>query len=85
MNITDQEREMNDELFGELLQSLREAGAYLRGEADPARVTFVGEQDPRAMREERGMSEEEFAAELCISVDALRAWERGHRPASRER
>ncbi len=76
---------MNDELFDELVQGLQEAGAYLRGEADPARVTFVGEPDPRAMREERGMTEEEFAAELGISVDALRGWERGHRPAFPER
>jgi len=76
---------MNDELFNELVQGVKEAGAYLRGEADPARVTFVGEPDPRAMREERGMSEEDFAADLGITVDALRAWERGRRPAFPER
>jgi putative transcriptional regulator len=73
---------MKDELFNELVQSVREAGAYLRGEADPARVTFVGEPDPRAIREGVGMTQEQFAAALCISVKTLRNWEQGRRDPS---
>lgn len=37
---------MNDKLFNELVESIKEAGAYLRGEQPPARITVVSEPDP---------------------------------------
>jgi DNA-binding transcriptional regulator YiaG len=71
---------MRDDQFHELLQSVREAGAWLRGEdVEPSRVTFVGEPDPRQVRAELGMSHEAFAAALCITPGDLTRWERGHR------
>ena len=73
---------MKDELFSELVESVKEAGAYLRGEETPARVTFVDEPDPRAIREQLGLTQEEFAAALCISVKTLRNWEQGRREPS---
>lgn len=73
---------MRDELFNELVEGLKEAGAYLRGEVAPSRVTFVGEPDPRAIREGLGMTQEQFAAALCISVKTLRNWEQGRRDPS---
>ncbi|HEU0016638.1 MAG TPA: helix-turn-helix domain-containing protein [Longimicrobium sp.] len=73
---------MKDELFDELVESIREAGAYLRGEAPAARVTFVGEPDPRTVREGLGLTQEKFAAALCISVKTLRNWEQGRRSPS---
>ena len=73
---------MKDELFNELVESVKEAGAYLRGERPPARVSFVGEPDPRAIRERLGMTQEAFAAALCISVKTLRNWEQGRREPS---
>lgn len=48
----------------------------------PARVTFVGEPDPRAIRESLELTQEEFAAALCISVKTLRNWEQGRRVPS---
>lgn len=73
---------MKDDLFNELVESVREAGAYLRGEGTPSRVTFVGEPDPRAIRERLKLTQEEFAAALCISVKTLRNWEQGRREPS---
>jgi len=73
---------MKDELFDELVGSIREAGAYLRGEETPARVTFVGEPHPRVIREGTGLTQERFAAALGISVKTLRNWEQGRREPS---
>lgn len=70
---------MNEKLFDELVESIREAGAYLRGEAEPARVHFVGEPDPREIRARLELTQEEFASLLCISVKTLRNWEQGRR------
>lgn len=73
---------MNDELFNELVDSIKEAGAYLRGEGAPARVTFRGEPDPKSIRTRLDLTQEEFAAALCISVKTLRNWEQGRREPS---
>jgi putative transcriptional regulator len=73
---------VNDELFNELVDSVKEAGAYLRGEGAPARVTFRGEPDPKAIRAHLELTQEEFAAALCISVKTLRNWEQGRREPS---
>lgn len=73
---------MKDDLFNELVESVKEVGAYLRGEEAPAGVSFVDEPDPRAIRERLGMTQEEFAAALCISVKTLRNWEQGRREPS---
>lgn len=73
---------MKDELFKELVGSIREAGAYLRGEQAPASVSFVAEPNPRAIRERLGLTQDQFAAALCISVKTLRNWEQGRREPS---
>lgn len=73
---------MKDELFEELAESIREAGAYLRGERELSTVTFAAEPDPRAIRARLGFTQEEFAAALCISVKTLRNWEQGRRQPS---
>jgi putative transcriptional regulator len=73
---------MREELFNDLVESIKEAGAYLRGEQAPARVTFVGEPDPRLIREGMGLTQERFAAALGISVKTLRNWEQGRREPS---
>jgi putative transcriptional regulator len=73
---------MRDELFDELVEGVKEMGTYVRGETEGARVTFVGEPDPRAIREHLHLTQEEFAAALCISVATLRNWEQGRREPS---
>lgn len=73
---------MNDQPFGELVESIKQGGAYLRAEADAAGVGFAGEPDPRAIRTRMGLTQEEFATALCISVKTLRNWEQGRREPS---
>jgi putative transcriptional regulator len=74
---------MRDDLFQELLENAKLASAWLRGEdVEPSRVIFVGEPDPRATRTKLGMTQEEFAETLGISVKTLRNWEQGRRVPS---
>jgi putative transcriptional regulator len=73
---------MKDELFSELVESVREGGEYLRGETEPAEAHFAGEPDPRQIRTRMGLTQEEFAGVLCISVKTLRNWEQGRREPS---
>jgi putative transcriptional regulator len=73
---------MKDDLFNELVESVREGGKILRGDAEPAATHFVGEPDPREIRTRMGLTQEEFASALCISVKTLRNWEQGRREPS---
>jgi putative transcriptional regulator len=70
---------VKDELFDELVESIREAGAVHRGEKPPARVFKVEKPDTKAIRNEMGLTQVQFAALLGISVNTLRNWEQGRR------
>ena len=70
---------MNKELFEELLESVRQGGAILRGELEPARTFELSEPDVRTIREQYGLSQEKFASLIGISVATLRNWEQGRR------
>jgi putative transcriptional regulator len=70
---------MKKELFDELLDSVREGGAILRGERQPSRSTRFDEPDVRGLREKYGLSQSKFAVLMGISVGTLRNWEQGRR------
>lgn len=70
---------MRDELFAELLESIRQGGAILRGEKAPSRQFKVETPDARGIREKLGLSQSELATMLGISVDTLQNWEQGRR------
>jgi putative transcriptional regulator len=70
---------MKKELFDELLDSVREGGAILRGECQPSRLTRLDEPDIRRLRERYGLSQSKFAVLMGISVGTLRNWEQGRR------
>lgn len=70
---------MNKELFEELLESVRQGGAILRGELEPVRTFELSEPDVRVIRERYGLSQEKFASLIGISVATLRNWEQGRR------
>jgi DNA-binding transcriptional regulator YiaG len=63
---------MNDELFNELIASVRAGGAILRGEAPPSRTCVVEAPDVVGIRSRLQLSQSEFAARLGISVATLR-------------
>lgn len=70
---------MKEEMFQELLQSVREAGAIMRGEMKPSRVFVIEKPDVKAIRTKFGMSQTEFASMLGISVRTLENWEQRRR------
>jgi len=70
---------MKDELFAELLDSVRQGGAILRGKRRPSRAFRFNEPDVRAVRESYGLSQDKFAALMGISAGTLRNWEQGRR------
>ena len=70
---------MKDELFNELVGSVRKGAEILRGERQPARVF---ELEPLAIKEIRGqfgLSQRQFAALLGVSIKTLQNWEQGRR------
>jgi putative transcriptional regulator len=70
---------MNDEMFAELIESVREGGAILRGEVEPSRRFEIHPPDVKQIRENYALSQSEFAALLGISVKTLQNWEQGRR------
>jgi len=70
---------MNDELFEELVESVRQGGAILRGKAKPSRAFEIAAPDVKRIRAQYQLSQSEFAALLGISVATLRNWEQGRR------
>lgn len=70
---------MKDELFEELISSIREGGKILRDKARPSRTFKVDAPDVRKIRSNYKLSQNEFAALMGISVKTLRNWEQGRR------
>lgn len=71
---------MKKAAFNELLQSVREAGDYLRGNRKAvARVDRISPDSISAVRARLGLSQSQFARALGISLNTLQNWEQGRR------
>lgn len=70
---------MKDELFNELVTSLREGGAIFRGEKEASRTFPLQPLAIKQIRENYKLTQEQFAALMGISVGTLRNWEQGRR------
>ena len=70
---------MKDELFNELLESVREGGTILRGEKSPSRTFSIEKPDVQQIRANYRLSQNEFATLLGISLGTLQNWEQGRR------
>lgn len=70
---------MNEELFAELLDSVREGAEILQGAREPARKYQVNAPDVKRIRTEFALSQSEFAAMLGVSIKTLQNWEQGRR------
>ncbi|MCU0489327.1 MAG: helix-turn-helix domain-containing protein [Anaerolineales bacterium] len=70
---------MKDELFAELVASVKEGAAILRGEKQAARSFHLDRLDIKRIREGYQLTQAQFAAMLGISVRTLRNWEQGRR------
>jgi putative transcriptional regulator len=78
----------DDTQFGrELIASMQEAVAIVRGEKDAAQVHLPpGSIDVRAIRDRLGLTRRAFADRFGLAVSAVRDWEQGLRrpdPAAR--
>jgi putative transcriptional regulator len=66
--------------FNELLQSVRDAGSYLRGNRKAAaRTDRISPDSIAAVRAGLGLSQTQFAHAIGISLDTLQNWEQGRR------
>lgn len=70
---------MKKELFAQLLESGRQMKAIRAGTMQPARVTKLTPDHPRAVRSQLGMTQEAFSAMLGVPLGTLRNWEQGTR------
>jgi putative transcriptional regulator len=70
---------MKDELFQELLESVKQGAAIMKGELQPSRTFEFSETEVHALREKFGLSQDKFASLVGISVGTLRNWEQGRR------
>lgn len=70
---------MKKRMFEELLGSVREAGAILRGRQRPSRRTIIRSPGVRVIRERTSLSQSEFADLIGVSVKTLQNWEQDRR------
>lgn len=74
---------MRETNFQELLKSVREGGAILRGERRASRQMVLPDTsevlDAAGVREKTRLSQPDFARVMGVSLRTVQAWERRHR------
>jgi len=70
---------MKKEAFDELVASVREAGKIRRGKKKASRVRRFRVSDVKKIRAKLGVSQNEFAMMIGVSVATLQNWEQGRR------
>jgi len=70
---------MDKELFDDLLQSLSEAKEIAQGKRKTSRRIQIEQPDPKAVREQIGLSQSEFARLMRVSIKTLQNWEQHRR------
>ncbi len=71
---------MNSNLFTDLLESVQEMDAVVRGKRKPARTRVVQPAvEVKAIRAKTKLSQANFARLLNVDVATLRNWEQGRR------
>ena len=70
---------MDNTLFEDLVNSLKEAEAISKGKVPASRRFEVRAPDARAVREQTGLSQSEFARLMRVSVKTLQNWEQHRR------
>jgi putative transcriptional regulator len=70
---------MKKDLFEELLESVKQGAAIMKGERKPSRIYEYPESEVRKLRGNYGLSQDKFASLMGISVATLRNWEQGRR------
>lgn len=72
---------MKKETFDELVTSIKQGGAIVRGKKAPSRTFRIDNPNASAIRRHLGLTQQRFAELLAISPATLRNWEQGRRKA----
>ncbi len=70
---------MKKETFDELVTSIEQGGAIVRGKKAPSRTFRIQSPNVSAIRRHLGLTQQKFAELLGISPATLRNWEQGRR------
>ena len=70
---------MKKETFDELMASIEQGGAILKGKKMPSRRFKIEDPDVPEIRRHLGLTQQKFAMLLGISLATLRNWEQGRR------
>jgi len=70
---------MEKTLFDDLVQSLKEAKDISKGLVAASRRFEVAPPDVKAVREQIGLSQSEFAGLMRVSIKTLQNWEQNRR------
>ena len=65
--------------FESIRKGLQEAEEYIKGKQSGVKLHSFSKPDVKAIRNKIGMSQNEFASLLCISLKTLRLWEKSGR------
>ena len=68
---------MSKKAFDNIAEGLGEALAIARREAKPARLYVPPEMDIKAIRDNIGLAQDQFAAAFGFTVHQIRQWEQG--------
>ncbi len=70
---------MNDKMFAELVQSIKQAGQISRSTKRASRRTTIGAPDVQHIRGSLGLSQEQFALMIGVSPRTVQNWEQKRR------
>jgi putative transcriptional regulator len=70
---------MNDQDFGKLVASIKEAAEIKAGRKKPSRVREIMPPEIKMVREKLHVSQAEFARMIGVSSRTLQNWEQGRR------
>ena len=70
---------MEKTLFDDLVQSLKEAKEISKGKIKASRRFEIATTDVKAVREQIGLSQNEFAQLMRVSIKTLQNWEQHRR------
>jgi putative transcriptional regulator len=70
---------MDEPLFNDLIESLKQAKSIAQGHSQPSRQFNVLPPDVKAARETMGLTQTEFAKLMHVSIKTLQNWEQHRR------
>ena len=70
---------MKDEMFNNLLKSVKEADLIMKSAKKPSRTFEVKTPDIKKIRAKLGISQADFAFMIGVSVNTLQNWEQARR------